>query len=344
MKKYVLGLIVVCISMLLQGCQAQETRVIFKLDEDSVCEAEFKMAMEKERTNVILYFSEKYGETQFDGTFWDKSYGENKEKPIDILKDRAVEEITYNHSVLLIGKEEQIISSMSYEDILEMYANENESRQENLESGEVIYGVTAFEFRDYYDWLISNYKMQLRNHFIGEVTEQEILQYYEREKENIALIPSVLTCRQYFIPKENEQEQAFQTANRILEEINKGNSFEAPGKEFGVEATWETYDLATSRGMSVMQPQLWDALMTMELKELLLVEETDGYYILLLDDIEEEQYEPVEKVANKIASILAQEQLDGLLEQKCAELEINKTKYFDIVVLDDMEDDRGKND
>ena len=192
MKRRVLSLVLLCMITMLIGCQKEGKKVVLQIDDISVSEAEFEMAMSENRTDVILYFGENYGESQFDETFWTKAYGKNNEKPIDVLKQKAVDEITSNLAVLLSAKEAGIISSVSYEDILEMYTQENGARKESVDKGEVIYGVTTFEFRDYYDWLISNCKMQLRNQLSEKVTEQEIRESrnpnFQTESIHLALI------------------------------------------------------------------------------------------------------------------------------------------------------------
>ena len=113
MMKRVLSLVLLCMFSMLVGCQKDGEKVVLQIDDISVSEAEFKMAMSENRTDVILYFGETYGESQFDETFWTKVYGKNKEKPIDVLKQKAVDEITSNLAVLLSAKEAGIISSVS---------------------------------------------------------------------------------------------------------------------------------------------------------------------------------------------------------------------------------------
>lgn len=336
MMKRVLSLVLLCMISMLVGCQKEENKVILEIDDISISEAEFEMAMSENRTNVILYFGETYGETQFDTGFWTKAYGKNNEKPIDVLKQKAVNEITNNLAVLLSAKEAGIISSMSYEDILEMYTRENEARKENIDKGEVIYGVTSFEFRDYYDWLISNCKMQLRNQLSEQVIEQEIRDYYDKEKENIAKVPSVLICKQYFVPIDGDKEKALENANNLLNEINAGKVFEIAGEKIGLAATVEEYDLSTGRGMSVMYPQLYEVLSTINLNEVELVEEAAGYYIIQLESVEEERFETLEQVATKIVSLLAQEKLDNQLAQKSSKMKVIKKEAFDKIQIGDI--------
>lgn len=336
MKKRVLSLVLLCVITMLIGCQNEGKKVVLKIDDISVSKSEFEMTMSKNRTGVILYFEETYGETQFDENFWTKVYGKNNEKPIDILKQKAVDEITSNLAILLSAKEAGIISSVSYEDILEMYTLENETRKESVDKGEVIYGVTSFEFRDYYDWLLSNCKMQLRNQLSEKVTEQEIQDYYEKQKENIAKIPSVLRCKQYFIPIDGEKESALENAETLFSDINAGKEFELAGKDIGIIPTDEKYDLSTGRGMSVMYPQLYEALSTMNLNEVKMVAETAGYYVVQLESIEGEQFETVEKVATKITSLLAQEKLDNQLKQKSSSMKLVKKKAFDKIQIEDI--------
>lgn len=337
MMKRVLSLVLLCMISMLVGCQKDGEKVVLQIDDISVSEAEFEMAMSENRTDVILYFGETYGESQFEETFWTKVYGKNNEKPIDVLKQKAVDEITSNLAVLLSAKEAGIISSVSYEDILEMYIQENEARKESVDKGEVIYGVTTFEFRDYYDWLISNCKMQLRNQLSEKVTEQEIRDYYEKEKENIAKIPSVLTCKQYFIPIDEDKEKALENAKTLLNEINTGKTFEIAGQDMGMVSTEEEYDLSTGRGMSVMYPQLYEVLSTITLDEVKLVEEAAGYYIIRLESVEGQQFETVEKVATKIVSLLAQEKLEDQLAQKSSKMKLIKKKAFDKIQIGDIE-------
>jgi len=336
MKKCVLFLVLLCLISMLMGCQNDGKKVVLQIDDISVSKAELEMAMSKKRTDVILYFGETYRESQFDEAFWTKTYGDNNEKPIDVLKQKAVDEITNNLAVLLCAKEAGIISSVSYEDILEMYAQENEARKEDLEKGEVIYGVTSFEFRDYYDWLLSNCKMQLRNRLSESVTEQEIRDYYEKEKENIAKKPSVLMCKQYFIPFDGENEVALRNAQTLLNNINSGKAFELAGKDMGFTSTEEKYDLSTGRGMSVMYPQLYEMLSTIQINEVKLVEEKAGYYIILLESVEDEQFETAEKVATKIVRLLAQEKLDNQLAQKTSDMIVVRKKAFDKLQIGDI--------
>ena len=92
--------------------------------------------------------------------------------------------------------------------------------------------------------------------------------------------------------------------------------------------TVEQYDLSMERGLSVMYPELYEALSTIALNEVKLVEEADGYYIITLQSVSEQKYEEIEKVATKIVSILAQEKLNKQLEEITSNLKIDKKKSF----------------
>ena len=80
MRKRVLTLVLLCMISMLIGCQKEGKKVVLQIDGIPVSQAEFEMAMSEHRTDVILYFGENYGETQFDTGFWTKAYGENNEK------------------------------------------------------------------------------------------------------------------------------------------------------------------------------------------------------------------------------------------------------------------------
>ncbi len=334
LKKRILTLLFVgllsSLALFFEGCKKTD-EVVVTVNGVSVRETEFQLAMSHLRSEVVLHFSQEYAETDFSDAFWKKEYGENKETPIQVLKEKAAAELTEKHIVLSFAKNRGLIAEDDFEYIQKNHQKENASREEQLKNGETIYGVTKFELWDYYDWYVSNCMVQLRNRELQNISEEDVKKYYDENKEEIFTTDAVLQCREYEIPLEAYGEEAEVMAQNIYAELEKGVAFDKAGSAYGLQAKEKSYHMSAEKGLSVMLPQLLECLQQLEVGEIQLVAEQASYYVLTLDRKEATEYKTVEQAAGQIKTLIAKERVATEVEEMLYAAKVEKLdKYHEI--------------
>ena len=188
-KKIVITIFILNLLFLTAGCSGNLSNNAAIIDGQDITIEEFSFAANVCKSETILYFSNKYNVSDVSSDdFWNGTFGENKEKPIDVLKENALDFLKYSHTIFSLAKEQGIVADCSFETIKKMYNEENEHRK----GDDIVYGVTGFDFSSYYDWLLSNCELELENIEEDSISQSEIENYYKANKEKIALKISIV--------------------------------------------------------------------------------------------------------------------------------------------------------
>jgi hypothetical protein len=116
---------------LIAGCSSNET--VAKLGKNEISKKEFSFAADVCKSETILYFTSKYDVPSFsDDDFWETEFGEDKETPIEVLKDKALKYLSDSHAIFSLCEQEGIIEDASFENIEKMYQKEKPPQCDSL--------------------------------------------------------------------------------------------------------------------------------------------------------------------------------------------------------------------
>ena len=319
-KKIIISILTFNLLFLIAGCSSNETVAYFGKNE--ISKKEFSFAADVCKSETILYFTSKYDVSSFSSDdFWETEFGEDKETPIDVLKDKALKYLSDSHAVFSLCEQEGIVEDASFENIEKMYQKENEKR-ENNESYEIIYGVTSFDFASYYDWFLSNCKLELEKVMQEKISTEDIKAYYGKNKDKIAAKPLVYTCEQYKI---DYDEKILDKINLLIENKTK---FEKIGAEIGGEKTEVSYNMGNEKALSVETPNLLTELKKCSAGEIILSVDANIIYIINVKEISDLEYEEIESVSSKIKALIAKDRLDKKIEKTKNNNKIKKTDWL----------------
>ncbi|WNR42884.1 peptidylprolyl isomerase [Paenibacillus roseipurpureus] len=116
---------------------------------------------------------------------------------------------------------------VDYNTFMQQLKAENERRRIALEKHEPIYGPKQFKERDYFDYLLSNAKRELRDKLQGnpiDVSETKLLSYYESNTEKLARKLDTYVFHEIVIPGTDEDARA--EAEAIMGKIKTADKFE----------------------------------------------------------------------------------------------------------------------
>lgn len=305
---------------LIAGCSGNKTVAYFGKNE--ISNREFSFATDVCKSETILYFTSKYNVSSFSNDdFWQTEFGEGKETPVEVLKDKALKFLSDSHAVFSLCEQEGIIEDGSFNNIEKMYKEENEKR-ENNESNEIIYGVTSFDFASYYDWFLSNCRLELEKVAQGKISAEEIKSYYDEYKDKIAAKPFVYLCEQY---KFDYSDILFNKLNVL---INNETEFEKIGSEIGGEFSEVSYNMSNEKAISVETPNLLTNLKKSNVGEVIISVDANIIYVLNIKEKSELQYEEISTVSSKIKSLIAKDIIDSKIEKTKNENKIKKTDWL----------------
>lgn len=143
---------------------------------------EYLRVMNNEIYGVTQQFTSEFG-AKIDQEFWEKDF--NGKVPSRVLADSTIEKLKSLRAVYELAKEKGYVDSAGYRDLLTRFEKENKSRQEKVEKGEAVYGLSEFTldlFIEYeMDAIQKAYCGDLNNEGM-QLTDAEIEAYYEEKK------------------------------------------------------------------------------------------------------------------------------------------------------------------
>jgi len=154
--------------------------VVASVNGEPIVVAELLIGASHERAGVIADFSARHG-ARVDDRFWTTRFG--GERPIDILKRRALELAVKRKLEQLLMKDHAVLQDPSYHAYLARLAGENARRSEALRTGQPIYGPEQYGEREYLEYLMSNGVIALKEQLPGLAgSELELRHEYEAVK------------------------------------------------------------------------------------------------------------------------------------------------------------------
>ena len=161
------------------------TALSLAINGTDVEQEEYLRVMNNEIYGVTQQFTTEFG-AKIDQEFWEKDF--NGKVPSRVLADNTIEKLKSLRAVYELAKEKGYVDSAGYRDLLTRFEKENKSRQEKVEKGETVYGLSEFTldlFIEYeMDAIQKAYCGDLNNEGM-QLTDAEIEAYYEEKKASL---------------------------------------------------------------------------------------------------------------------------------------------------------------
>lgn len=149
-----------------------------KIDGEEVSAEEYIQTMKDKEYKITVYFKEQY-DAKTGGDFWEVSFGD--ETPYKKLADDTLEELKYRHAIFAVAEAKGYLEDASYPALKQQMEEENQKRQEKIDRGEPVYGLSEYTLDLYLEYEMSSLKEQYCNDENNEdmkVTEDELEQLY----------------------------------------------------------------------------------------------------------------------------------------------------------------------
>lgn len=136
--------------------------VIATVNDFKITVKEFEQYLHESRTEVISDFIRKYELTEISPGFWKKDF--DGKKPLDVLKEVAIQKALHEKIRLVYMYEKEIIESPDYKFFLKKYRDFCENRNKSATT-DIKYGPVQFSERDFFNYWYFNALIELKNSF-----------------------------------------------------------------------------------------------------------------------------------------------------------------------------------
>lgn len=108
---------------------------------------------------------------------------------IDVLRDRALDEIARDTQILLTAHDLGLTDAVDFADLTAAMARENANRAAAVSRGEVVHGMATFDMTEYYTHTLAELRTRVQEELSADesgplyVTEQEVAVRYRAEPE-----------------------------------------------------------------------------------------------------------------------------------------------------------------
>ena len=128
------------------------------------------------RSKVYQHFHKVHGVTDFAG-FWKIGTSFGEESPLGMLKDMAMRDIIQTRIQLQLARDEGLLRDTSFQALMNLREQENLRREKALQSGRVIYGPREYSESVFFDYIITNLVIRLKE----QLNEQEFEELVSRK-------------------------------------------------------------------------------------------------------------------------------------------------------------------
>lgn len=301
----------------------------------NISEKEYLLHLKTEIANTYNYFYLQFG-AQPTESFWTEVY--EGERPIDYIKKRTDDKLLRIKIIQELGAEMQVTPSFDYSDFLNHWQTENSERKAKKESGQVVYGPIEIEEDSYYNYLLSNLEIRLKEKLNEEVftsSESNLKIHYELMKnDHFRYSPSIsieyLLLDESRLTKVEVDQMIEKTRSNIknfesLKSYRKNNSEWAYGQMI-------LLDSVPSYGEENPVAHLKEEALQLNPKELGIVRVDYQFYFIRLLSPNDTFFRAFETVKDEVLYDYNLTQYNDLVEQrmKDAMVEKNKNVYDEI--------------
>lgn len=323
------GAIVLIAAAIVWGVvQHTENTVSFHLGSQQVTTPIFKQVMEQQIGQVTLELQQK-GYATGDQAFWTEE--KDGQKPVELLKDRTMEQLRKLAAAYELAKEEGIEPEGGLGGVINRMEQENKDRAQKIQNGQVVYGLSNFSFSPYVEyelsWMESQYCVDLDNPNM-QISDEERQRYYEENKQtqfqkndDIALDYIRIDCADL------DQQQIETRKAQLVElsgKISADNTLAQAAKQYpDLQDDVEQMDLASSEVSSYTRiiGDVLDYAADLTAGQATQVIDENGFlYLIQCTSRTVNDYMPMDQVVDNINKALREQRYQQLLEQKASEL------------------------
>jgi hypothetical protein len=299
-----------------------------KIDED-----EYINTMNNKKYDVTQYFIEKYG-AKITNDFWEQEFG--GEYPYKMLADSTIDELKVNHSIYEVAKEKGYVDSVEYKDFVKRLNNENEIREENIQNGKVVYGLSKFTedlFLEYETDKIQKSYCNDSNNEGMEISLEDSKSYYDENKDTLFVKNDDLELyyiKVYYSVLELSEEEVSDIKDSMIEvsrKIDDNNSLLSLVENEEILKDYFTHESILSAEVSVKARTIGDVLdIAFDLEKgdiTQVLDQNECLYLIQCIDRVNYDYIPYEEVRDNINKVLREEHYDDIIANIAKSIQVN---------------------
>ena len=275
--------------------------------------------------NRDIQIDEKFWETEIEGTV-----------PYKKLADQTIEQLKYYRAVYETAIEEGYVEYADYEHMIKRMEEENKMRAEKIENGEPVFGLSKFTTELYMEYEMDSFQKRycenLKNEGM-EITEEERVQYYEKNKDALFQKNDDITLDYIKIPylSENMAEEQKELLEKELISIYKSMDGSQTLQKLVAEnemlSPYFSHEELLSSEVSSKAKVIGDVLdLGYELKigeSTQVVDENGALYLVQCTAKNDYDYFTVDEVKDNINKELREQHYNSMIEKKAADLEVD---------------------
>lgn len=179
----ILCMMTVLCAAAMTGCgtkTVKDSDVVMEIAGQDVVKAEYQMIL----ADYVAEIKQQYDtETANRKDFWTAE--QEGKRPLDKIMQLAGENLTEKKVIAQLAKESESAAVTDYLSIAAQMGEENDRRQTAEETGEVVYGLTSYDVREYYNYVYTQieYEMVETLKQQQDISEEELKQIYEENQQ-----------------------------------------------------------------------------------------------------------------------------------------------------------------
>lgn len=233
-------------------------KVVMTLNEQKISKEQYELIMNSNIANTVNYFKQTYN-LDYSKSFWTTKIKD--ETPLDYIIKATVKDLTLISIQNELLDKYKINSYSSYSEFLKLLDKENKRREEAVKNKQVIFGPKKYGEREYYNYLLSNNLIKLKDLLVKDETikvTDDILKDYFSKNPNIVtqsfdtIKISKITLT-YVDSKGNVNKDLknknLEILNAAKSKLDKGADFSTLAKEINLDKNvlTQTFDDSTAR-------------------------------------------------------------------------------------------------
>lgn len=337
-KVMILGVLLV--GMLLVGMEIKKQDAYLKVNESYIGGDEIAFVTSSIKSKVVSEIQGRYG-IAYDEDFWNTDLGGTTASTL--LEQEVMRCIVRNTITEALLEEAEILQYHSFEEFNNLFRQVNVEREQAVAKGEVIYGPVVYSQFDYYNYMMANNLIALRDYYIQtnkiQVTDAQLKAYEASNPTLIHREPDDLDTTLLFMKfvEEDgtislEKEQLYlEVMNRIYQELQAGSEVEEILLFYPEVLICEDYLFLpqSERKDQNLMGNLLDELEKLEEGEFTPVTRDNGaYYIGLLNKREMGNKRSFESYKDFLMIKYVEEWIQTYIDELIAEAQVIKLKDF----------------
>ncbi|WP_411348440.1 hypothetical protein [Paenibacillus sp. WLX2291] len=289
-----------------------------------VTDQELSFYMRQLRSQVQNEWQQRHGQIV---TAQDWTIQQNGQSPLQLLQQRALDEIKRDKALLLTAQKQGLIGGISYADITADMEQENQRRAQDIASGNIVYGLSSFTPESYYSHLLTALRTELKKR-LGQqdgdplyVSDDEVQQYFDQHPEDWTAGVSKYELTRLTVPadqqhKTNLQPHLYADMQRL--------SFVQLQQKYGVHDSEKvTLSPEGSISQASYNNELINQLQTAtDTKAPILIETSKGFEVYRLDHTAVDKQAALQTYKVQIAATLQEQRLDAYIQHQQQQLAV----------------------